>query len=1131
MPTPLLPRLNESNSLAITKRGEWVSTSQNSLGNLVKSLKVSVNRQANVTSIPDLWAHPAMVEMALLGKNHLQHEFYKNQWRGIVAMLALYSARNIKELDVKTYKVTAASLQDSNTPEFLKVLVGMAPKYKNKAEQDYWIQVVTYNKKPLAFVWPSIFVCPAIEIGRNDSLGSSVSWWRTFIEDPIPQLSVEEKALLKDWLVNAKKHVTINEEQFLKLIQEFEEDLNIDDEKPAFQDSAKKLGFKGDYDFLSYNKEITLDSDGLKKSNVRLINQKGDTSLKNLLVITPDMAEQWNVPANEIVVAGSVTLDTAKAQCWGGVIVEKNRTMLNGNDISDFAELRSSGDFFTDKVGIVYGEQQVFTNDLKPIVRTYNGSTVSIILPIKEELLGYLNTEYIKDNVDVIVEDENITVSLNLPLSGPGKERKLKISKTYGSDFVREFYYTPLIQMWPNFIPAEANQNERSRWEAYYSFYSAPVGWEENFFYAKPYWKHCERRTFEEAQNYGEILRSTTFPEAYVCHDRQNTLSGKSEKEIGVVLLDLSGVEKLNSTTTPKKCRIGIDFGTTNTVSYYGINGGEPKILRFNERLYSITNVTAENKDELRRNFFSSVIQPSEKQGISSIRSIFHTYLGGELTNTKLPMMNGNIYYLVDGFDISSDEYMLERGNLHDDMKWNSDGVDCMTDFLVQYTMQCMAEAVVKGATQVEWAYSYPKSFTQRQIRSLKNIWQTSVARQLKEINNLSTEIDNGCMRAESVAMAEYFSNKMRGNVQRGMVCMDIGGGSTDIAVWQGTETSGMRYQCSLKFAGRHIFNDYLLHVRENGKQPFSDLKWKDEKYNSLLGSIDSSNPEYFNLKLESMLKYHEKELFDILNSKSVGIGSKVSIILRDIAFGLAGTLYYVGKIVSYLRAINNYDELDKLPECYVGGNASKLFIWAGAGVFDPEIASKFAACFTWGMDSYGKGLPDVSFQNPACYAKVKSTEDAKEEVAYGLVKNTYITIDAQTETSGEGELLHRRRRPIATESSTLISDIVAGENFFLDGSASKSDIITKEDILNSIISVDEKCPEFAEFVAAFNDAFKGIYVPVDFNYIDYSEICQNVNNELINQHRNGRNDADNIVVEPLFIMLLREAMDRLASK
>ena len=102
---------------------------------------------------------------------------------------------------------------------------------------------------------------------------------------------------------------------------------------------------------------------------------------------------------------------------------------------------------------------------------------------------------------------------------------------------------------------------------------------------------------------------------------------------------------------------------------------------------------------------------------------------------------------------------MLERGNLHDDMKWNSDGVDCMTDFLVQYTMQCMAEAVVKGATQVEWAYSYPKSFTQRQIRSLKNIWQTSVASQLKEINNLSTEIDNGCLRAESVAMAEYFSN------------------------------------------------------------------------------------------------------------------------------------------------------------------------------------------------------------------------------------------------------------------------------------------------------------------------------------------------------------------------------------
>ena len=62
---PLLPRLNDEKKIAFSKRGEWKSDSQNTLPNLVKDLKVTTDYKSTITSIPDLWARPAMYEMVL----------------------------------------------------------------------------------------------------------------------------------------------------------------------------------------------------------------------------------------------------------------------------------------------------------------------------------------------------------------------------------------------------------------------------------------------------------------------------------------------------------------------------------------------------------------------------------------------------------------------------------------------------------------------------------------------------------------------------------------------------------------------------------------------------------------------------------------------------------------------------------------------------------------------------------------------------------------------------------------------------------------------------------------------------------------------------------------------------------
>ena len=79
MSIPLLPRLNDNNRIAITKRGVWQSELQNTLKNLVNDLKVTADNKSDITSIPDLWARPAMYEMVLFNKHHHLHQKFVSE--------------------------------------------------------------------------------------------------------------------------------------------------------------------------------------------------------------------------------------------------------------------------------------------------------------------------------------------------------------------------------------------------------------------------------------------------------------------------------------------------------------------------------------------------------------------------------------------------------------------------------------------------------------------------------------------------------------------------------------------------------------------------------------------------------------------------------------------------------------------------------------------------------------------------------------------------------------------------------------------------------------------------------------------------------------------------------------------
>lgn len=1131
MPTPLLPSLKED-KITISKRGEWISENQNTLRDLVDDLKVTVNNKSDVSSIPDIWARPAMYEAVLSDKNNHFYDDYVAEWRGIITILALREARGIKDVKLYKFEVPNGSDLKGDEPKFLQVLSKLLPeKFKTIYQENCLMQVLSLKNRPIAFVWPGLLLCPAVEL--HELVVDNISWWKNNqIDDPVNYLSDTEKALMVNWISRVIDSIPDNEQILFSLLESFKSDLNVENVDARYNFGVK-LGIEGLYECIDYPLVPVLTESCITASHVRLVNQKGSNS-KTLLVITNDMNKQWGEQANKIVVAGNATFDSVSNLCFGGRVLPANKKVINGIDIDSFgAELCGSEDFFTDKIGVCYVERDMFPNSLLSVPIKFNGANARVILPLKQRILEYLTAEWIAEHIKInVISDlreqsaNDIEVEIKLPLSGNGDERLLTLQKIYHSSANEIINYDelPLIQLWPNFITDNPDS-----WKAYYSFFDAPVGWQRNTFYAEPYWENLKVRSINNSitNKYAEIIKGETFPEAYTCYSVAEKASGNKKEEIGLVLLRKP--EKIQNTSGNKNCKIGVDFGTTNSVAYFAINDENPEMMRFKNRLYSIVEHTDNNRVELRRNFLSLFEQPNSES--SSIRSIFHTYIGDYDGELDKPLVRGNIYYLEDSKSISEDSTLLDT--LHADMKWNEEGTEYMTGFLMQFCLQCMAEAVVRGSTNIEWKYSYPTAFTKKQIDDMKRLWSTYIVPGLAEISNLTTRGVSDS-KTESVSMAEFFKNREDAAIQRGIICFDIGGGSTDIAIWQGSEKSGMRYQCSLKFAGRKILNEYLYNKKLNKSEILKSLASNTVEYNEQLNRvISASSIKSFHMEIEALLKYHEDLIFNSLATKNKNDG--IAIVLRDIAFALAGIFYYSGNIITYLRNNDNYDEKEKLPNCYVGGNASKLLNWGNKGEYLNNMASLeelLVDALISGIYEAKPNIPlnfeDISNNIP----KVYKTDLPKQEVAYGLVCDTNITIDAKADSILKEDSKRFGRLMGNNSSSVEENNMIAGETFLINGNRMLVPIITKEHFCEGTVKIDSTLPLFRAFVETFNDSAKRLgYDKVIFEEKDFGLIVDKVNQDLADKSREAKKSPDNVVIEPLFVMVLSRALDLLANK
>ena len=203
MAFPLLPSLVADPKVAIPQSGEWTKpNAQNTLTGLVDSLKVAANKYSNISSIPDVWAHPILMRSILSDDQHPQYGRYVAEWRGLLAIMALRKMRGLSKLQVVSIEIPTADKLQDDAPEFLKVLVRSIPleylqmqndgTIKDKPGIQAKIQLLTYDNHPLGIFWPSILICPALGLEKYQP--HDIAWWgNDGLMDPISSLSNDEK--------------------------------------------------------------------------------------------------------------------------------------------------------------------------------------------------------------------------------------------------------------------------------------------------------------------------------------------------------------------------------------------------------------------------------------------------------------------------------------------------------------------------------------------------------------------------------------------------------------------------------------------------------------------------------------------------------------------------------------------------------------------------------------------------------------------------------------------------------------------------------------------------------------------------------------------------------------------------
>ena len=1063
MPNPLLPRLTANNQVTtFGHAGRWEKRESAELERISEGLDVADTKIASteVDSIPSMWARPLLFEMALYDTRHPMHRRILGEWRGMLALLALKEWSDFP-LTTEPIQITDVANSSPDAKDFLQALQKLQPKDTLDPETTWdTLNVLLFKNKPIGITSPTTLVCTAVNcLGRI----SGVPWFNEkFLEDPIGKLTPFETEAVAGWLKHLSGHMLELRTEKGKIKASLNGCLNdfIDNigAAPASPDiSTTSLGLTQNL-FQGMNNPVAPRD---LPASIELVPSENKTPKTKVLVFHQDIPKDWGVDPQHVHVWKGKTFATT--QSFGEV-----PKLALPTDV----HLQSQDDFFTDRLFVINQEDAFHGNSTLVSEGSgnlrFNGISVTPILPITEELLTYLDIGDLNARLTFDQQNNSIVVNLRLTLSGVnGQNLDFVISKEYDPTHVTQIATGPVLAIWPNFRTPD--------WKAYYTYFTT-LG--QDAFYAKPFLADDRQDSQSFSDNRGnidkEITKTEHFPEAILCEYKG--------VKAGILLLS---VPEEKDSIDGTEWQVGVDFGTSSTTVYNRKGDTDPQPVTFENRLLRVTDPLVTQDTTFYDNFFSP------KNEVTPFFSLFQK-LGNKAPDE--PLLNGHIYFFPGYKELSDAE------NIVHDLKWSTRAIDreYLKVFLKQLCLQVAAEAINDGATKIHWNFSHPLAFTERDRGHFKRIWE-EVGSACEQATGLSQQVAPRA-QSESVVTAKFFASGPQneyatGGFASGAVCIDIGGETSDISIWQNNE---LYWQTSIRFAGRHIFlnlfRDNLEFLRNFGA---------DNEDIQLLKTASTGEDDEFYTQADAVIQDKGQQWLGRL--ATVSGEPTIQPFLQLISLGVSGLLYYVGLVLNYLSQ-NEENFKSEIPSIYIGGNGSKLLHWMAEGSFNHDIIA--SRC----RENLKRVIREASGFDNDNNRGIEISRSPKEEAAYGLIA---------------GERVLKR-----TEK---LFGVLAGETFTQNGTDHRwTEILTVERFKKRLSVHNNQLEQIENFIETFNAGLGSeIKMPVDLNETlsgetQGSATVRNLIFEELEEVFQGFSDADteDISIEPLFILALKALLE-----
>ncbi len=1145
-----LPQLSGENISVPKEKAHWNNNDKKIILQISDSITVGEKEiTRGVSSIPDIWARPLLFQSALRNQQHPLHKECVQEWRGLMSILALHKIKP----ELKNIQIVPIILDEGTLCTALNNLVP-SPVQLEKGVEYLWtdILMIRYDNIPLGAFSPTTLVYSGTDY--QEKLKSIAFPFKDENGYLIPPLTKKDGLeALGEWLDSIRiqlneifysdqqnpDHLTIGNINYLleSWLKEIRETLGlsgtstidtkkykVDEEVSETTTPTQIINDCKIYEKLLHPLKKEDNADQEDVSDILLNFERNYSGFSKVIVITEKLLSSdiniWEgIQPKALGTNAKLIIEKYFNAAWG--------TKINNVDLEDKGVIWIRPELFFISDNLLKAKSGNYLVDEESFLN--NGS--KYIVPLKREILNYFSAVDIEQKLKLYYrEDENLVrFSFMLPVNGTIEkiEKVFRLKAVVPSEGEIIESEPPVIELFPNYLGMN--------WRRYYLFQgmanelkTTPIVFGKDIVLFENERDDINTK-FPQKIRMVEISGDDCFPEAIEVHNPK----GKSQ---GLIFVS----KKESKQGLKDSWVIGIDYGTSNSNVYKkreDANLAERWTYNFPKYLRPLTN----SNPELRKAIVEEYLFPTSDITLP-IPTTLKVYDKARLRSGTL-MLDYFLYIPQESFKFP--DYVLS------DIKWEDEGESKTKYYLEGILLLVLIEAVAQNVNKIKLVCSFPKAFSTDNEIAYKNAWQ-GIFKKLLDNNNPSRVLnknredktqDQGVRMAvvepifqtEGDAAGEYFASEStiqdirnRANKEKASICLDIGGGTSDISLWYENK---IEFDTSVLLAGRQI-SSFIQKNRRIREKLFS-------KEAAIALEEKEKEPTYFSARLNLILKREEskiqEKLGDLVHDKDLKW-------LRQIIELEFGALAYYSALVCLStndRVIKQTKLADHIRESGIslhwGGNAAKLISWIDFGDQDGKEAKAFLnAIFFNALSNKSNGQKTIK---PSFIGQFQSPEH-KCEAAGGLV---VMNLNGNSEfhhssNTNENAMEDYEMPDLNSEQTPNYAGTICGENIVMaDGKIDHLKALTMKDLYENNskkfkASTFEKLDHFLE-VFNFFGVKNGLFTE-DMKLVLTEADRRIINDGLFKQFSSmEKMQEGQRQIESIFIMQIKILMEIIKSK